>query len=107
MPSNRIRVFPEVDAGNGVVRRVLADSPDLMVVEFRFPQGGVGAMHHHPHVQSTYVKSGRFTFTIGEETFEIGPGDSFVIPSNAVHGCRALEAGTLIDTFTPRRDDFL
>lgn len=107
MSSSRMRVFPEVDAGNGVIRRVLADSPDLMVVEFRFPEGGAGALHHHPHVQSTYVKSGRFAFTIGEETFEIGPGDSFVIPANAVHGCRALEAGVLIDTFTPRRDDFL
>ncbi|WP_416798773.1 cupin domain-containing protein [Ciceribacter azotifigens] len=107
MPFDRIKVFPEVTLDNGVVRHVLADSPDLMVVEFRFPEGGVGALHHHPHVQSTYVKSGRFAFTVGEETFEIGPGDSFVIPANAVHGCKALETGTLIDTFTPRRDDFL
>ena len=60
------------------------------------------------HVQSTFVKSGRFAFTVAGETFEVGPGDAFVIPSNAVHGCRALgEPGVLIDTFTPRRDDFL
>jgi quercetin dioxygenase-like cupin family protein len=38
---------------------------------------------------------------------EVGPGDSFVIPSNAVHGCVCLEPGVLIDGFTPRRDDFL
>lgn len=107
MTQDLLRRFPPVTLDNGVVRRILADSPDLMVVEFRFPEGGVGALHHHPHVQSTYVKAGRFAFTVGEETFEIGPGDGFVIPSNAVHGCRALEAGTLIDTFTPRRDDFL
>lgn len=107
MTQDLLRRFPPVTLDNGVVRRILADSPDLMVVEFRFPEGGVGALHQHPHVQSTYVKSGRFAFTIGDETFEIGPGDSFVIPSNAVHGCKALEAGTLIDTFTPRRDDFL
>ena len=69
---------------------------------------GVGAAHSHPHVQSTLVKSGRFAFTIGDETFQVGPGDAFVIPANAVHGCRALgEPGVLIDTFTPRRDDFL
>lgn len=100
--------FPTVDAGNNVARRVLAESPELMLVEFAFAADGVGAPHSHPHVQSTYVKSGRFEFTVGDETFEVGPGDAFVIPSNAVHGCRALgEAGVLVDTFTPRRDDFL
>ena len=39
--------------------------------------------------------------------FEVGPGDSFVIPSNATHGCTCLAPGRLVDCFTPRRDDFL
>jgi quercetin dioxygenase-like cupin family protein len=39
--------------------------------------------------------------------FEVGPGDAFVIPSGVTHGCRALEPGELIDSFAPRRDDFL
>ncbi|MEL6522840.1 MAG: cupin, partial [Pseudomonadota bacterium] len=34
-------------------------------------------------------------------------GDSLIIPSNAVHGCKCLQSGKLIDSFTPRRDDFL
>ena len=103
-----LKTFPEVDADPGVKRQVLSDSPELMVVAFRFQQEGAeGKLHSHPHVQSTYVESGRFTFTVGGETFQVGPGDSFVIPSNAVHGCRCLEPGTLIDTFASRRDDFL
>ncbi len=28
-------------------------------------------------------------------------------PTNLVHGVVALEAGELVDTFTPRREDFL
>lgn len=36
-----------------------------------------------------------------------GGRDMIVIPSNVEHGCVALEAGSLIDTFAPRRDDFL
>jgi quercetin dioxygenase-like cupin family protein len=99
--------FPAVDAPHGVVRQVLSENPELMVVSFTFPDGGKGDLHSHPHVQSTYVESGRFKFTIDDRTFEVGPGDSFVIPSNAVHGCVCLEPGRLIDTFTPRRDDFL
>ncbi|GAB2184133.1 cupin domain-containing protein [Roseibium sp. LAB1] len=103
-----VKSFPEVTADPGIRRQVLSDSPDLMVVAFRFQQEGAeGKLHNHPHVQSTYVESGRFRFTIDRETFDVSPGDSFVIPSNALHGCVCLEPGTLIDTFTPRRDDFL
>lgn len=100
--------FPEVQADPGVKRQVLADHADLMVVAFRFGEvGAEGKPHSHPHVQSTFVKSGRFQFTVEGVTTEIGPGDSFVIPSNAVHGCVCVEPGELIDCFTPRRDDFL
>jgi quercetin dioxygenase-like cupin family protein len=100
--------FPIVPSGENVTRQVLADHPDLMVVAFTFEtEGAEGALHNHPHVQSTFVSSGRFRFTLGDETREVGPGDSFVIPSNQTHGCVCLEPGTLIDSFTPRRDDFL
>lgn len=103
-----IEYFPEVAADPGIRRQVLSDSPEMMVVAFRFQaEGAEGKLHSHPHVQSTYVESGRFVFTVAGETFEVAPGDSFVIPSNAVHGCRCLEPGTLIDTFAPRREDFL
>ncbi|MFC3570122.1 cupin domain-containing protein [Paracoccus simplex] len=89
------------------VRTVLAHAPELMVVRFAFAAGDGGTPHRHPHVQSTYVRSGRYRFTLDGRAFEVGPGDAFVIPSGAVHGCTCLEAGELIDSFTPRRDDFL
>ena len=100
--------FPIVNTDSGVTRQVLADHPDLMVVAFNFTeQGAEGKLHHQPHIQSTFVKTGRFVFTVDGTESEVGPGDSFVIPTNAVHGCVCLEPGTLIDCFTPRRDDFL
>ena len=102
-----IRQFPAVAIDDHVTRRVLADSPELMLVAFDFQKGGVGAPHHHPHVQSTYCGSGRFRFHVGGREFEVRPGDSFVIPSDVVHGCSCLEAGRLVDSFAPRRDDFL
>ncbi|MEM8849427.1 MAG: cupin domain-containing protein [Pseudomonadota bacterium] len=99
---------PVVASGDNVTRQVLSDHPDLMVVAFRFGAAGAeGALHDHPHVQSTYVESGRFRFDLGGEPHEVGPGDSFVIPSGMRHGCVCLEPGTLIDCFTPRREDFL
>jgi quercetin dioxygenase-like cupin family protein len=102
-----LRTFPTVPADPGVLRQVLSDAPEIMVVRFTFEKGAEGKLHSHPHVQATFVASGRFRFTVAGEAFEIGPGDSFVIPGGATHGCTCLEPGELIDSFTPRRDDFL
>jgi unsaturated pyranuronate lyase len=102
-----VRTFPAVSPDPGVLRQVLSENPELMVVSFSFEKGAEGKLHSHPHVQSTYVESGRFRFSISGDSFEVGQGDSFVIPSGAEHGCECLEPGRLIDTFTPRRDDFL
>ena len=100
--------FPIVSTGENVTRQVLSDHPDLMVVAFSFAAtGAVGALHDHPHVQSTYVESGRFRFTLGDQEKEVGAGDSFVVASGQTHGCICLEPGKLVDCFTPRRDDFL
>ena len=100
--------FPVVSTSDHVTRQVLADHADLMVVAFRFEaSGAIGSLHDHPHVQSTYVESGRFRFTLGDTERDVEAGDTFVIPSGQRHGCVCLVPGTLIDTFTPRRDDFL
>ena len=101
------RTYPRVSPAEGVSRQVLAENPDLMVVAFDFERGAVGAPHRHVHVQSTFVKSGVFDFTVGGLARRLTAGDSLVIDSDVEHGCVAVEAGTLIDTFAPRRDDFL
>lgn len=98
---------PLNDLGGGVTRRVLAYSEQLMIVEVNFEKGGVGSAHTHPHCQNTYVKSGRFRFTIDGEDVEVGPGDTIAFPSGILHGTLCLEAGTLLDMFAPMREDFL
>jgi quercetin dioxygenase-like cupin family protein len=89
------------------VRRVLLHTDELMMLEFAFEEGGVGAPHSHPHVQASYVAEGRFEVTVGDETTVLSAGDSFIVPSDTVHGVKALEAGRLVDSFTPHRADFL
>lgn len=91
----------------GVRRRVLTHTADLMMVEFDFEKDAVGKLHSHPHVQASYVARGMFEVTIDGVTETLSAGQSFVAPSNAVHGVRALEPGLLVDCFTPARQDFL
>ncbi|ASJ72945.1 cupin domain-containing protein [Granulosicoccus antarcticus] len=95
------------DLGDGVSRKVLAHTDNMMSVEVYFEEGAVGAMHNHPHEQLTYVLSGEFEFTIGDETQVVTAGDTMYKEPNIMHGCRCLKAGTLIDTFTPMRQDFM
>lgn len=92
---------------DGSIRRVILDLPELMLVEFTFEKGGVGALHSHPHLQTSYVAEGVFEVTIDGETQTIGKGGAYIVPSGLVHGVKALEAGKLVDSFSPRRDDFL
>ena len=98
---------PLREVGVGVSRRVLAHTDQMMIVEVNFEAGGVGAVHSHPHCQSTYVRSGRFRFTVDGAPVEVGPGDTLAFPSGLPHGTLCLEAGTLLDIFTPMREDFL
>ena len=91
----------------GVRRQILGYGPDLMMVRVEFEAGATGAVHHHPHRQVTYVSAGRFEVTVGEERGTLGVGDCFFAKADVPHGVRALEAGTLVDVFTPAREDFL
>lgn len=95
------------DAGEGIVRQIMAYDENLMMVKVKFNQGAVGAIHQHPHTQGTYVASGCFEVTIGDEKKILKAGDGYYVASNQPHGCVCLEAGLLIDTFTPMREDFL
>ena len=107
------KLFAQADEGEvtvlapGNTRRVLIHTPELMQVEFCFDKGAVGALHSHPHVQVSYVAEGAFDVTIDGVTTRLSAGSSFIVAPNLVHGVVALAPGLLIDTFTPRRDDFL
>ena len=91
----------------GVRRQVLGHGSDLMIVRVEFDRDAVGALHHHPHRQATYVMAGRFEVTMGDEVTELGTGDCFYAEAEVPHGVRALEGGVLLDVFTPVREDFL
>ena len=92
---------------DGSTRRVILDLPELMLVEFIFVAGGIGALHSHPHLQTSYVAEGTFEVTIDGVTETIGAGGAYIVPTGLVHGVKALTPGKLIDSFTPRRDDFI
>lgn len=99
--------MPWEDVGNGIHRQVFGYDDRVMLVKAKFITGGVGTLHSHPHTQVTYVDSGIFEMTIGDEKKIIAKGDGYFVPPNVIHGAVCLEAGMLIDAFSPLREDFL
>jgi len=91
----------------GVKRKIMSFDDRLMLVKVSFDKGGVGSLHQHPHSQITHVESGVFEVEIGEEKKILKGGDAFYIPPNMLHGAVCLEAGILIDVFSPMREDFI
>ncbi|MCV9387802.1 cupin domain-containing protein [Reichenbachiella ulvae] len=90
-----------------VRRKILGYDDRIMMVKVEFKTGGVGAVHDHPHTQVTHVESGAFELTMGDETKLLKTGDAFFVPPNTPHGVVCKEAGVLIDSFSPIREDFL
>ena len=78
-----------------------------MMSKVKFETGAIGTLHTHPHTQATYVASGVFEFTTEGETKVVRPGDGVYMKPGVLHGCKCLEAGVLIDTFSPMRKDFI
>lgn len=77
------------------------------MVIVQFEKGAVGSLHHHIHRQLSYVAAGKFEVTIDGKQKILKYGDCFFVAPDLVHGVVALDEGTLVDVFTPVREDFL
>jgi quercetin dioxygenase-like cupin family protein len=95
------------DLGAGVHRQIMGYNDDLMLVKFRFEKGAVGAPHQHIHSQGAMVVSGVFELTINGQSKILRAGDGYFVEPNTLHGAVCLEAGILVDAFSPVRNDFL
>jgi quercetin dioxygenase-like cupin family protein len=83
------------DGGEKVTRaarhhRILAELPEMEVIELRFgPEfEGVDPHTHADHVDSFYVLDGDAEFTVGDEVLRVGPGGYVAAPIGVVHGFR-------------------
>ena len=95
-----------VEALAGLMRRTLAQTEGVMIVEFRSEAGVVIPEHHHPHQQVGYVVSGLLELTLNGEPHRLNPGDSYAIPGDAPHSAVFVQQSIVIDCFSPPREDY-
>jgi quercetin dioxygenase-like cupin family protein len=86
-------------------RRVEGEWVTLALVELA-PDSIVPG-HRHDNEQLGMVITGNVTFTIGDETRELGPGGTWRIPADTPHQVSVGAAGAVvIDIFSPIRGDW-
>ncbi|BDD00946.1 cupin domain-containing protein [Persicobacter psychrovividus] len=93
--------------GGGISRKIMGYDESIMMVKVNFEKGSIGTPHQHVHSQTTYVVSGAFEMDVEGKKQVLKGGDSFYIAPDLMHSAVCLEAGMLIDVFSPIREDFL
>ena len=91
----------------GVRIKTLVYGEKTLLAEFRVKGGAKLPGHSHPHEQTGYLVSGRMRLLIGNEAFDVEPGDSWCIPGNIEHSVDSLADSVAIEVFSPVREDYL
>jgi quercetin dioxygenase-like cupin family protein len=91
----------------GVDFVLLSYGPESMVTKMLYKKEDNVPFHKHPNEQSGYVISGKYRIIINNVGYEIGPGDSYSIPRDVEHRIEIIEAGEVLDFFSPPRKDYL
>jgi len=92
----------EGQRSNGIFYvKQLIQSPQMALLEVRVASGVASAPHAHSHESLIYVISGKLRTSIGDESFELGPGDVCRHPSGVSHTVEALEDTIFVEVKSP------
>lgn len=69
-------------------------------------KGSILGLHHHHHEQITYMLDGEMEMEIGGKKILLTKGNYSVIPSNVPHSAIAYSDCTVIDVFSPVREEY-
>jgi quercetin dioxygenase-like cupin family protein len=100
----------ELETVNPHMTRRIVTGERLTVARIYFKDGFRVPLHSHEQEQVTQVISGVLRFWLGadrEKTLDLCPGDVIVIPANMPHEALCIGDVEEMDTWSPRRDDWL
>jgi quercetin dioxygenase-like cupin family protein len=102
-----IQTLAPFDVWGEAVRARKVEGRNITLAVVELAPGAVVAEHRHPQEQLGICVTGSVTFTVGDETRQLGPGGTWRALSNVPHGVTAGPDGAVvIDVFAPIRDDW-
>ena len=91
----------------GVDFVVLSHGRESMITKMQYKSEDNVPIHKHPNEQSGYVISGKYRIKFNNNDQIIEKGDSYTIPRDTLHSIEIIEAGEILDCFSPPRQDYL
>lgn len=91
----------------GISQKTLIYGDKTLMAEFLLQAGSQLPEHAHPYEQTGYLVAGHIRLRIGDDVYDVRPGDAWCIPMNAPHGAQIVADSTAIEVFAPRRDDYI
>jgi quercetin dioxygenase-like cupin family protein len=91
----------------GINIKTLVYGDKTLSAKFHLNKDSQLPLHAHPHEQTGYMISGRMRLFVGDEVYEVEPGDSWCVPGNALHRVEVLADSVIIEVFSPVREDYL
>jgi quercetin dioxygenase-like cupin family protein len=98
---------PWIEITPGIRRRTIAAGESMYQMRAELAAGSRMPEHAHPQEQIAHVIKGRMKLIVAGVPHELAAGDAFYLGSNVPHGVETIEDTTVIDTFSPPRDDYL
>lgn len=97
---------PAEEMNPHVTRRAI-HTEHMTIARLFLKKGGVVPEHHHVNEQVAFVVSGALKFNVAGKEQIVKSGQCLVLPPDVPHGVEVLEDTDVIDTFTPRRADWI
>lgn len=108
MKTKHVNEANGIENPEGVFRKTLSYNEEAMLCHFHLKSGARIPLHHHRATQIGFVMKGKARFIAAkeEDEFQVGQGDTYVIPPFAEHGAIALEDTEYVEVFVPSRDEY-
>jgi quercetin dioxygenase-like cupin family protein len=98
---------PWIDICPGIKRRTITSGTSMYQMLAQLDAGSRMPAHQHPQEQIVHVLTGRMRLIVAGVPHELTAGDAFYLGSNVPHGVETIEETTVLDTFSPPREDLL
>jgi quercetin dioxygenase-like cupin family protein len=98
---------PWIEIAPGIKRRTIATGTSMYQMRAELTAGSRLPEHTHPQEQIAHVIRGRMKLIVAGVPHELAAGDAFYLGSNVPHGVETIDDTTVIDTFSPPREDYL
>ncbi len=91
----------------GIKIKTLVHGAGTLMTKFVMQGGSKLPAHSHPYEQTGYLLSGKIRLTIGSDSHDVSPGDSWCIGPDIEHSADIIDDSEALEIFNPPRADYI